>query len=364
MTVSEDLQDFTLCYWSLATVARLQAEVLRQHVASAHPGGALVETCQRMEAYAARSDCTCVPDRRLSGFEAVLHLATVASGLDSAVLGEAQILGQVRAGVSALRGANALVVDVAIAAARQLRSEAGFDATTGHLLDHALPLAGIPARGTVLVLGVGVAGTAVARRARTLGFDRIAVASRREPVDPGAYGGDHWLPLGEVSGAGPFDVTVSCLGPSAPELTHDDLPRARGYIDLGSPPNLAANVRPVVRLADIVGAQTSDPVEAGRREQLHSRLREILEGRLAMARERSDTPLGRIRREVEAVRQREVARIARLHPELSPQAIENLTRGLVNQIFHIPSERLRAIDDAELGERFADLFSAAEGTQS
>lgn len=331
---------------------------------SAHRGGGIIETCQRIEAYAAGGDCTCVPDRHLRGFDAVLHLATVASGLDSAVLGEAQILGQVRAGVSALRGSNGMIVDVAIAAARQLRSEAGFDATTGHLLDYALPLAGIPAGGTVLVLGVGVAGTAVARRARTLGFHRIAVASRREPEDPGAYGGDHWLPLGELSGAGPFDVAVSCLGPSAPELTHDDLPRARGYIDLGSPPNLAANVRPVVRLADIVGAQTSDPMEARRREQLLSRLREILESRLAMARERSDTPLGRIRREVEAVRRREVARIARLHPELSPQAIEDLTRGLVNQIFHLPSERLRAIDDAELGERFADLFSATEGSQS
>lgn len=333
-------------------------------MANAHPGGALVETCQRIEAYAVGAHCTCVADRRLHGFEAVLHLATVASGLDSAVLGEAQILGQVRAGVSALRGSNALVVDVAIAAARQLRSEAGFDATTGHLLDHALPLAGIEPRGTVLVLGVGVAGTLVARRARALGFEHVAVASRREPEDSGVFGADSWLPLRSVAGAGPFAVAVSCLGPSAPELTHEDLPRASVYIDLGSPPNLASSVCPVVRLADIVGAQTSDPAEAGRRELLHSRLREILESRLAMARARSDTPLGRIRREVEAVRQREVARIARLHPELTPQAIENLTRGLVNQIFHLPSERLRAIDDAELGERFADLFTATEGNQS
>jgi glutamyl-tRNA reductase len=211
------------------------------------------------------------------------------------------------------------------------------------------------------VLGAGVAGTLVARRARFLGFERIVVASRRPPDHPADFGADSWLPLGEIAGAGPFDVAVSCLGPSAPELTRDDLPGARGYIDLGSPPNLAPGVQPVVRLADIVGAQVSDPVEAGRREGLHSRLREILENRLAMAWERSDTPVGRIRREVEAVRRREVARIGRLHPELSPQAIEDLTRGLVNQIFHTPSERLRAIDDAELGERLADLFST-EGT--
>jgi len=361
LTSSEDLRDFTICSWSLAGVDRQRAEALRSHVAKAHAGGALVETCQRIEAYAAGAGCSCAADRRVQGFAAILHLATVAAGLDSAVLGEAQVLGQVRAGVHTLRGTHSAVVDAAIAAARQLRAEAGFGATTGHLLDRALPLVGVVPRGAALVLGAGVAGTLVSRRARTLGFERVAVASRREPADPARLGADQWLPLDQIVGAGPFAVAVACLGPSAPELSRDHLPRARGYIDLGSPPNLAAGVRPVVRLTDIIGAQRSDPVEAGRREGLHRRLREILESRLAMARERSDTPVGRIRREVEAVRLREVARIARLHPEFSPRAIEDLTRGLVSQIFHTPSERLRAIDDPELGERLADLF-ATEGT--
>lgn len=340
---------------------RPRVEALRREAATAHAGGALVETCQRIEVYAAGGGCVCAADRRLDGFEAVLHLATVAAGLDSAVLGEVQILGQVRAGVGALRGLNATIVDVAIASARQLRAEAGFDATTGHLLDHALPLAGVPAEGTALVVGVGVAGTLVARRARDLGFERIAVASRREPDDPSRFGADDWLHLAEMADAGPFDIAVTCLGSGAPELFHHDLPPARAYIDLGSPPNIAASVERVTRLADILAVQGSDPVDAGRREHLHNRLREILESRLAMARERSDTPLGRIRREVEAVRRREVTRIARLHPDLSLDAIETITRGLVNQIFHLPSERLRATGDADLGERFADLFAPTEG---
>jgi glutamyl-tRNA reductase len=80
-----------------------------------------------------------------------------------------------------------------------------------------------------------------------------------------------------------------------------------------------------------------------------------------MAGERSDTPIGRIRSEVERVRQREAERIARLHPGLSHEAIESITRGLVNQIFHLPSERLRAMGDTELGERLADLFTTTEG---
>ncbi len=360
MTSSEDLRDFTICSWSLAGVDRQRAEALRSHVAKAHAGGALVETCQRIEAYAAGAGCSCAADRRVQGFAAILHLATVAAGLDSAVLGEAQVLGQVRAGVHTLRGTHSAVVDAAIAAARQLRPKpasvrppATFSTVRSRLLE--LSPAGPP-----LCWVPGWPGRwsppGPDPRLRTR-CRRLAPGTRR----PARLGADQWLPLDQIVGAGPFAVAVACLGPSAPELSRDHLPRARGYIDLGSPPNLAAGVRPVVRLTDIIGAQRSDPVEAGRREGLHRRLREILESRLAMARERSDTPVGRIRREVEAVRLREVARIARLHPEFSPRAIEDLTRGLVSQIFHTPSERLRAIDDPELGERLADLF-ATEGT--
>ncbi len=291
----------------------------------------------------------------------MLHLATVAAGLDSAVLGEAQILGQVRAGVDVLRGRGGVIVDAAIASARQLRAEAGFDATTGHLLDHALPLAGLPSRGAALVIGAGVAGSLVARRARDLGFDLVAIASRR-PVDaPARFGADRWFDLAALPGTGPFDVAVACLGSTAPELHNRDLPPARAYIDLGSPPNICTRVAPVVRLADILAARGDNPAEAGHRAQLQEQLRAILASRLAMAAERSDTPLGRVRREVERVRQREATRIARLHPDLSRDAIETITRALVNQIFHLPSERLRAMGDAELGERLADLFTTTEG---
>lgn len=335
---------------------------VRAEATSAHPAGAIVETCQRIEAYAWGSRCECAADRRLRGFAAVLHLATVAAGLDSAVLGEAQILGQVRAGVEALRGRGPDIIDAAIASARQLRAEAGFDATTGHLLDQALPLAGLPSRGAAVVIGAGVAGGLVARRARDLGFERVAIASRR-PIDaPARFGADRWLDLAALPGTGPFDVAVTCLGSAAPELHNRDLPPARAYIDLGSPPNICTRVAPVVRLADIIAARGDDPAGAGQRARLQGRLREILASRLAMAGERSDTPLGRVRREVERVRQREAERIARLHPDLSHEAIETITRALVNQIFHVPSERLRAMGDAELGERLADLFTTTEGT--
>jgi glutamyl-tRNA reductase len=355
------LHGFSLCAWNLATFERSEAGGVRALAISAHPAAAVVETCQRVEAYTWGPGCTCQADRRLQGFDAVLHLAAVAAGLESAVLGEAQVLGQVRAGLETIHGGRRLVVDVAIAAARQLRAEAGFDATTGHLLDHALPLAGLPSRGDVLVIGAGAAGALVARRARDLGFRTVAIASRRPVNPPARFGADHWFDLAAMAGAGPFDVAVACLGSNAPELHGRDLPAARAYIDLGTPPNICRQVSRVVRLADILAAQGDNPAEARHRARLRGRLREILAARLAMAGERSDTPIGRIRSEVERVRQREAERIARLHPGLSHEAIESITRGLVNQIFHLPSERLRAMGDTELGERLADLFTTTEG---
>ena len=72
--------------------------------------------------------------------------------------------------------------------------------------------------------------------------------------------------------------------------------------------------------------------------------------------EDSSSPVGRMRKEIETLRASESIRIARLHPELSKETIDAITRTLVNRLLHTPSERLREMGDAELAERLADLF--------
>jgi glutamyl-tRNA reductase len=69
-----------------------------------------------------------------------------------------------------------------------------------------------------------------------------------------------------------------------------------------------------------------------------------------------------MRKDVEAVRERESLRIARLHPELSKETIDTITRTLVNRLLHTPSERLREMGDTELAERLADLFVQPAGS--
>jgi glutamyl-tRNA reductase len=68
------------------------------------------------------------------------------------------------------------------------------------------------------------------------------------------------------------------------------------------------------------------------------------------------SPLGALREEVERIRQRELMRTLRLHPELPPEKVDAITRSLVNQIFHHPSQRLRRSENPELAEAVVALF--------
>jgi glutamyl-tRNA reductase len=55
------------------------------------------------------------------------------------------------------------------------------------------------------------------------------------------------------------------------------------------------------------------------------------------------------------MRKREAARMQRLHPDVPPEAIEAMTRSLVNRLMHAPTERLRRADPA-LGREVVALF--------
>ena len=354
-----DLERFSACSWEVAGLAACELGRLEAEVRERHPESGMVRTCQRLEAFSL-SQCECGAPAQLVGPAALEHLAALAAGLESAVLGEYQVLGQVRAGVAPLRS---LVpwIDDALATARKLRAEANLHATTGGLLSLALELAAAPARGRLLVIGAGAAGRDVARHALALGFEEVWIASRRRP-EPPVEGVAGWIPLREASLSAPFDVLVSCLGPSAGALSAGERPAATLAIDLGSPPNLAPGARPVIGLGDIVRHARANSDDIARRDALRTRLRELLSQRLAQAAQDAASPVGMMRLAAERVRHREARRIARLHPSIPPDAVESITRGLVNQLLHAPSERLRRLEDPTLARQLAALFAPSEAT--
>ena len=323
-----------------------------------------VSSCQRIEVYHFGSECTCGATMSASGTAALNHLAEVAAGLHSVVLGEREILGQVRAGAAEAEGSMERLAGVAIAAARDLRDGAALEANTGHLLDRALRHVDREAGGSIAIVGAGATARAVAARAKAIGFGQIIIASRTLP-DASWFaecGASHVL-LSEM-GSVVADVVVTCLGSGAAPLRANELPSATMIVDLGTPPNTTGDFTvPVITIATLWNSEFGRPHSDARRAELRTQLGALLEHRLRMVREDGTSPVGTIRQEVERIRKQELERCQRLHPEIPATALEAITRSLVNQIFHLPSQRLRSEADPSFARQFAALFRPTETTE-
>jgi glutamyl-tRNA reductase len=323
---------------------------------------AVITSCQRFEAYSFEG-CDCRPPERRTGLDALLHLAEVAAGLDSVVLGEEQIIAQVRAALAEAPAEVRELGDIALASARELRRETAFNTHSGHLLDRALKVSETPHWGRLLVVGTGHMGRLVAQRGLEIGFEEVVVAGRRRPE--GAWftaGNIGFQPLETLRAAEAFDVAVGCLGSDAGELEIAAAlpPIRRLIVDLGTPRNFAGPCEvPLVSIATLLSDTFGRRHRNERRDALRERLQQILERRLAMASEDSTSVVGALRFSVEMVRQREMERLRRLHPDIAPETLEVITRSLVNQLFHAPSERLKRMNDPELGQHVLSLFAPA-----
>lgn len=182
--------------------------------AAARPGVrevVILSTCNRMEIYALvdaphvsaayssivrhLADHHRVPEAELTPYlythhdqETVLHLMRVAAGLDSLVLGEAQILGQVKAALRAAQGAGTIgstltsLFQQSISAGRRTQTETGLGKgafSIGHAaVDLAGKVFGELSRASVLILGAGKMSEVTARHLRDSGVASVLVANR------------------------------------------------------------------------------------------------------------------------------------------------------------------------------------------
>jgi glutamyl-tRNA reductase len=184
-----------------AEVARFLAALRRE---AGLREAALLSTCNRVEVYGVADDafqpanaCGLVLARhagmeadlyRLADGAAVRHLFRVAAGLDSMVVGETEILGQVKASYgAAVAGGHAgpvlhRVFQQALRAAKQVHSTTGVSRGAVSVGSAAVALAG-QALGDLgacraLVLGSGEAGGIVARNLRSRGIGGLFVSNR------------------------------------------------------------------------------------------------------------------------------------------------------------------------------------------
>jgi glutamyl-tRNA reductase len=280
--------------------AALSAEALPKLLQDLHhtgdvAGTFVISTCNRVEIYAdvdrfhgsvaaiceLLSQYSGIPTQELTGnlyvhYEerAVQHLLNVASGLDSMVVGEGQILGQVRTALNAAREHGTLgrvlgdVGSAALRAGKRAHAETGIDRAGASLVSVGIETA-VAALGRpsltgqrVLVVGAGSMSSLAATTAGRAGASRITVANRtRGHADrlAAAVGGDT-VDLAELPAAiADADLVISCTGASGLVITADLVRQALArrdqarlvFLDLAMPRDVGADVAELTGVAVI-----------------------------------------------------------------------------------------------------------------
>jgi glutamyl-tRNA reductase len=316
---------------------------------------------------------------------AVQHLFAVAAGVDSMVVGEAQILGQVREAFQAARDERTVgpvlsaLFSRAIKVGRRARSETGIAAGVRSTVTVGLRVAagqldGLAGR-RVLLVGAGGVARLAGRALREAGAGELVVANRT-PAAGAALARSldgRAVPLDRVADELALaDLVVAATAGTSPTVTTGAVSaalarRASGplvVLDLGVPRDVEPEVRslPGVVLADLDALRAVLETDDGPRrevERVRALIAEETGAFMGGQREARLAPTIRVlRARAEQVRQQELAKAsARLAglDERQRAAVEAVTRGLVNKLLHDPMVRGKSLAARPDG----DLYVAA-----
>jgi len=323
--------------------------------------------------------------------QAVAHLFAVTAGLDSAVLGEHEIVGQVKGAWESAREEGTagpalnLLFRHALEAGKRARTETSIGRHTASVSHAAVELAterlGDLAGRRVLVLGAGDMGESMALGLAKAGVSDLAVANRtaeRAEALAAAVGG-RAVPLSELPEAlASTDVLLTSTGAASPIV---DLDRAREVmavrdgrplliVDIAVPRDVEPEVGtiPGITLLDMEDLRAFADAGTERRRQEVAAVRAILDEELerylgaTSAREVAPMIVA-LRNRAEAVRaaelERQRGRLAGFTDE-QLEAVDALTRGIVAKLLHDPTVALKDSAGTARGERLIaslrDLF--------
>jgi glutamyl-tRNA reductase len=370
----------------------------------------LLSTCLRTEVYAvvsrfhpAMSDIreflaswSGLPPEAFAGHlyeyydeRAAHHLFTVAAGLDSAVLGEGEILGQVGAAWEAARdeGTAGPILSIlfrhALETGKRVRSETAIARGTTSLSQAAVALAGEELGTlsglTTLVIGAGEMGEAMAQAlAGALDEDgQLLVANRtwsRATELAARCGGRaiEWNGLRQAllqadvvlasTGSPDFLLVAADVEPLLAERSG----RPLLIVDIAVPRDVdpAVGELPAVTLFDMedLAAFATRAVEGRRAEMPRATaiVAEEVERYLDISSQRQVAPVvAALHEHADEVREAELQRFARRLAGLSPsqqQAVEALTRGIVAKLLHDPTVAVKAAAGSPQGEQLAQTL--------
>ncbi|HSB54190.1 MAG TPA: glutamyl-tRNA reductase [Gemmatimonadales bacterium] len=360
----------------------------------------LVSTCNRTELYAAAAD----PSFRFSrapellshlllsaggpgleevrpclyqhaSTEAVRHLCRVASGLDSMILGEAEVLGQVAAAhqTAVQAGTAGPILEAAFLAAvragRRARSETGICRNPVSIASEGVRLASevAPPGARILILGTGEMGRILGRVVGSRGFTRVEVIGRTaESVAAVAAGiaatARPWHELHDA--VRDADLVLTCTAAPHPVITRElvqsavagrQTDRTLTLIDLAVPRDVEPEVAsfPGVRVYNIDALQPRlNGNLAGRRQEV-PQVEAIVEEEVTLFQAWRHGAglrpvLAAMHLRGEEIRRKETDRALRRMGCADPQVqrqVEALSRAIVAKLLHHPSARLRMETD-------------------
>ncbi len=387
-----------------AALARLGCGSGLNHIAEL----VILSTCNRVELYATSNESvfdsleTFLSEAR--GFpidelhpllyqftdeEAVQHLMKVAAGLDSLVVGEPQILGQVTHALELARGQGAAgpllnrLFQVAIHAGKRARTEteisrnpASVSSLAASLCQHAHPDL---KTAEVVVFGAGEMAELAVEALRKRGVEKILVVNRTLERARGLA--ERWnaetATFESIHEAlNRADILIASTG--APHtLIHPEMVRAAMQkrphrslvlIDIAVPRDIDPEVAEIhhVRLYDI------DNLNEHLEQSLAERAVEVPRVESILVQEQKNfmdfftslnmLPLiADLRQQAESIRQNELDKTLRRLPDLTEaerNRVEALTQGLVKKILDAPTQRLRAEAGSPRAPEYAEVARA------
>jgi glutamyl-tRNA reductase len=336
----------------------------------------------------------------LSDLEAARHLFRVAAGLESLVVGEPQILGQVKEAHTAASEARTSgpvlnrLFHASFAVGKRVRTETGLGSGAVSVSYAAVALArkifGDLTGRTVVVIGAGEMGKLTAVHMKSQQVRHITIVSRtmahaaRTAEAIGGASAAPWDELDEVVGAS--DIVITATGAAAPILTKAHIetvmrPRRNRplfIIDIAMPRDVEPEAGEIeqVFLYNIDDLQTIVQENMARRTAELERAEEIvtqeLERFTAWMQSREIVPtVVALRQRFETIRQAELQRLEPKMAGLPPEArarLDEITHLIIEKLLLTPTEQLKAITDETMAVAYADavnrLFSLGTEEQS
>ena len=319
---------------------------------------------------------------------AVEHAFRVAAGLDSMVVGEPQILGQLRDAYHAATAADTAgrllheLMQQALRVGKRAHAETGIDRAGRSMVTAALDVAATHFDGRIagrraLVVGAGAMGALSVATLSRLGVGSLAVTNRGAAGAvrlAEAYGATA-LPYADLAAAlSTVDIVVTATASPEPILRSEDVSRARAghapergplvLLDLAVPRNVEPGVGdlPGVVVVDIDGLAAALPQAPAAADTVAvSRIvASEVETFLTWLRGADVAPtVAALRGRAEDVVSAELRRLNQRRPELTDDQRAEVARTLhrvVQRLLHSPTVRVRQLAAEPGGDQYAALL--------